>query len=64
MLYVFGDCHVESMDNLKKNIDNIKLIGCEAKDNCVKLPYHLGSQTKIKEDKDLQKWIKKYNRIE
>ena len=29
MLYVFGDCHVESMDNLKKNIDNIKLIGCE-----------------------------------
>ena len=38
-----------------------KLIGCEATDNCVKLPYHLGSQTKIKEDKDLQKWIKKYN---
>jgi len=29
MLYVFGDCHVESMDNLKKNIDNVKLIGCE-----------------------------------
>jgi NAD-dependent DNA ligase len=38
-----------------------KLIGCETTDNCVKLPYHLGSQTKIKEDKDLQKWIKKYN---
>ena len=38
-----------------------KIIGCEATDNCVKLPYHLGSQTKIKEDKDLQKWIKKYN---
>ena len=38
-----------------------KLIGCEATDNCIKLPYHLGSQTKIKEDKDLQKWIKKYN---
>jgi DNA ligase (NAD+) len=38
-----------------------KLIGCEETNNCVKLPYHLGSQTKIKEDKDLQKWIKKYN---
>jgi len=29
MLYVFGDCHVRSMDDLKKNIDNVKLIGCE-----------------------------------
>ena len=27
MLYVFGDCHVESMHDLKKNINDIKLIG-------------------------------------
>lgn len=29
MLYVFGDCHVESMDDLKKNINGVKLIGRE-----------------------------------
>ena len=29
MLYVFGDCHVKSMDDLKKDLNSIKLIGCE-----------------------------------
>ena len=29
MLYVFGDCHVKSMDDLKKNINDVELIGCE-----------------------------------
>lgn len=29
MLYVFGDCHVKSMDDLKKNINDVKLIGRE-----------------------------------
>ena len=50
----------EQLQKLDPKNKYFKLIGCEAKDNCVKLPYHLGSQTKIKEDKDLQKWIKKY----
>lgn len=50
----------EKLQQLDPKNKYFKLIGCEAKDNCVKLPYHLGSQTKIKEDKDLQKWIKKY----
>lgn len=38
-----------------------KKIGCEANNNCVKLPYHLGSQTKIKTSKALDNWMKKYN---
>ena len=38
-----------------------KKIGCEVANNCVKLPYHLGSQTKIKTSKVLDNWIKKYN---
>lgn len=50
----------EQLHKLDPKNKYFKLIGCEAKDNCIKLPYHLGSQTKIKEDKDLQKWIKKY----
>lgn len=27
MLYVFGDCHVKSMDDLKKDLNSVKLIG-------------------------------------
>ena len=38
-----------------------KKIGCKANNNCVKLPYHLGSQTKIKTSKALDNWMKKYN---
>lgn len=68
--YTLGDPIITDVeyDNLRDQLYKLdpknkyfKLIGCEVTDNCVKLPYHLGSQTKIKEDKDLQKWIKKYN---
>ena len=38
-----------------------KKVGCETTNNCVKLPYHLGSQTKIKTSKTLDNWLKKYN---
>ena len=27
MLHVFGDCHVESMDKLKKDLNTVNLIG-------------------------------------
>jgi DNA ligase (NAD+) len=37
-----------------------KRVGCED-NNCEKLKYWLGSQTKIKNEKNLNNWIKKYN---
>jgi len=39
----------------------LKRIGCEDTSNCQKLKYWLGSQTKIKDEKNLNNWIKKYN---
>lgn len=39
----------------------LKRIGCQDTSNCQKLKYWLGSQTKIKDEKNLNNWIKKYN---
>jgi len=51
----------EYLKDIDPKNEYFKRVGAD-EENKVKLPFYLGSQDKLKEDKDIKNWIKKYNK--